>query len=474
MVFSSPIFLFVFFPLTLLGYFILPNKFRNLYLLLVSLGFFASTGKKALLIFIFFIGLNYLFGLAIERSKRSAKSWVRRLVFMVSISADISMLLFFKYANFFVSTLNQIAGANFNFRVSMGVLGISFFTFNALSYLLDVNSGKIKAHRNLLEFSLYMSFFPKLLQGPIARFRNFIPEVKERIINTAGVAEGILRFTQGLAKKVIIADEMGGVVDQVFSLPANQIPIAVSWLGAVGYALQIYFDFSGYTDMALGIGKMLGFNLPENFNYPYISASISEFWRRWHITLSSWFRDYLFIPLEFKRRRVKFLRSETNILIVFLLTGLWHGASWNFVVWGLLHGFFISLEVFAKSLKLKWKLPYPVKLISTILIILIGWVIFRSSDLPYAGQYLGIMFGFIRNEPSPAISGSIINSKFLFFLIIGVLACLPWKIWGGKFIATVDSRPRLLLRTISVIFLLVYSIILVLSSSYKPFIYFQF
>lgn len=473
MVFSSPIFLFVFLPFTLFGYFIIPNKFRSLYLLLFSLGFFATTGKKALLLFVIFIGLNYCFGLAIDYSKKNKKQWFSQLVMVIAITVDIATLLYFKYSNFFVTTLNQVAGVNIDFRSSMGLLGISFFTFSALSYLLDINSGKISANRNILDFSLYMSFFPKLLQGPIARFGNIIPQVKERVTTVTDVSAGIQRFIQGLAKKVIIADELGVVVDQIFAAPANQTTIAVSWLGAIGYALQIYFDFSGYTDMAIGIGKMLGFNLPENFNYPYISTSVSDFWRRWHITLSSWFRDYLFIPLEFKRRRVKILRSETNILIVFLLTGLWHGASWNFVIWGLWHGLFISLEVLFRSLRIKWKLPYAVRLTSSLLVILVGWVLFRSSDLTYAAQYLSVMFGFKQFEAVAGVMGSILTAKFIFIFIIGILLCLPWKLWAQHFDVGFVMKPHYLVRAIGFTLLLIYSIIMVLSSSYQPFIYFQ-
>ena len=474
MVFSSPIFLFIFLPFVLLGYYLVPKKFRNLLLMLASLGFFAFTGKKALLFFLLFILINFAFGWLLDLSKKTTVRWMQRTILFISITVDVGLLLYFKYTNLFTSTMNQIAGTNFSLRESFGILGISFFTFSALSYLLDINSGKITAHKNFLEFALYISFFPKLLQGPIARFGEIIPFVKERVTGLDQVSEGVLRFTQGLAKKVIIADQVGVFVDQVFSTPAYQNSTAVSWLGAIGYALQIYFDFSGYTDMAIGIGRMFGYKLPENFNYPYLSTSISEFWRRWHITLSSWFRDYLFIPLEFQRRRVKFLRSETNILIVFLLTGLWHGASWNFIVWGLLHGFFISLEVFIRSLKIKWRLPYPIRLIGTLLVILTGWVIFRAGDLTYAAQYLRVMFGFVRPETTPGGTGSVLTANFLFFFLLGVLLCLPWKSWLKYLNLSCDPRAVIMARMIGFAFLLLYSIILVLSSSYQPFIYFQF
>ncbi len=474
MVFSSSFFLFLFLPIALLGYFIVPSRFRNIYLLFISFAFFASAGKQALAILIVIILLNFGLGLLIERFKMSGDKSLRRFSVITTVIVNISALVLFKYFNLLVSTVNDVTGMNIPQREIVVLVGISFFTFSALSYILDVNSGKVSAHKNFLEYALYISFFPKLLQGPITRFSTFLPQFSKRSFNLTNFSDGIMRFAQGLAKKVIIADQIGVMVNEVFSVPAQANSSAAAWIGAIGYALQIYFDFSGYTDMAIGLAKLFGFTLPENFNFPYISTSVSEFWRRWHITLSSWFRDYLFIPLEFKRRRQKFLRTETNVLIVFLLTGLWHGASWNFVIWGLWHGVFIALEVFLKSRRVNLKLPYWFRLMGTLLILLIGWVIFRSENLTYAAQYLSVMFGFVRSEVDGNLLSSLINAKVIVIMLLGILLCLPWKNWVGNLEDRVGTAPYHLMRTVSFVVLFILSVIFVLSSTFNPFIYFQF
>lgn len=474
MVFSSSVFLFLFLPIILLIFFILPRKFRKFYLLIASLAFYASTGKKALLILVLITFVNYGFGLLLDRYKKTNHSAIRYLIFTVAIILNLLTLIYIKYFNLFISTVNNLAGLNLTLNADVSVLGISFFVFSALSYVFDINSGKIAAHKNFIDFALYICFFPKLLQGPIARFGHLLPQFDQPQTNLTNFSEGAFRFAQGLAKKVIIADQIGVMVNQVFATPANENSIAVSWIGAIGYALQIYFDFSGYTDMAIGLAKLFGFSLPENFNLPYVSTSITEFWRRWHITLSSWFRDYLFIPLEFKRRRQKFFRTETNILIVFLLTGLWHGAAWNFVIWGLWHGIFISLETFFKSRKINLKLPYTVRLIGTLLIILIGWVIFRSDSLTYASQYLRVMFGLGNAELIGDMLGSLANAKIILVMLIGSITCLPWKSWFPRLEGRIGTTSYQIARTISFVVLMIISIILVLSSTFSPFIYFQF
>lgn len=474
MVFSSSFFLFLFLPIVLLGYYLLPVKFRNLFLLITSLGFFASAGKKALALLIVIILVNYVFGLLVGRYKAGGHELYRRISVFAAVAANISALVFFKYLNLLVSTVNDIAGSNIAQREIVVLIGISFFIFSALSYILDVNSGKITAHKNFIEFALYISFFPKLLQGPITRFGSLLPQFANRSTNLADFSNGAVRFAQGLAKKVIIADQIAPMVNEIFSVPAQANSTAAAWIGAIGYGLQIYFDFSGYTDMAIGLGNLFGFSLPENFNLPYISTSISEFWRRWHITLSSWFRDYLFIPLEFKRRRQSFLRTETNVLIVFLLTGLWHGASWNFLIWGLWHGLFISLEVFLKSRKINLKLPYWFRLTGTLLILLIGWVIFRSENLTYAVQYLGVMFGWVGARVDGNLLNSVLNAKIITIMLLGIFFCLPWKTWLVGFEEKIGVKAYMLMRSVSFVVLFILSVILVLSSTFNPFIYFQF
>ena len=475
MVFSSSSFLFLFLPICLLGYFLVPKKIRNLYLILISLGFFATTGKKALVFFVLFILINYFFGLVLYYAKSKLNPWASKVTLFTAIASNVFFLLYLKYSKLFITTLNEVSGANVPLVRTIAVLGISFFTFSAISYLLDINSGKISNRVKLLDFSLYMSFFPKLLQGPIARFGDFQKQREEGGGSIDDFSRGAYRFTVGLAKKVIIADQLGTFVNYVFSMPTEQISTWISWTAAAAYALQIYFDFSGYTDMAIGMGRIFGITLPENFNFPYISTSISEFWRRWHITLSSWFRDYLFIPLEFKRRRTKFLRTESNVLIVFLLTGFWHGASWNFLVWGLWHGLFISIEVFLKSRKIKLKIPYFIKLIGTLVILIVGWVIFRSTDLAYAMKYIGVMFGAEGSQYNWVYFSPYLNTKTILLIFIGIIACIPWeKILPNFFNRFSDSKSSLVVRTVSMVVLLILSLIYVLSATYVPFIYFQF
>jgi alginate O-acetyltransferase complex protein AlgI len=474
MVFSSQIFLFIFLPFALLGYYLVRKDFRNYYLLLISLAFFAWTGKKFLLILLVFILINYLFGLLLSYMKRYG-IWTNRAVLFVGLAANLSLLVYFKYLNFFTITINNLTGKDLPLKEIPLLLGISFFTFSAISYLLDIYFERIIPAKNPLDFALYMSFFPKLIQGPISRFGDIIPQIKDRNSSSAKFADGAYRFVAGLAKKMIVADQLGVIVDQIFTNPANQNSTAIAWLGAISYAMQIYFDFSGYTDMAIGLGKMFGFDLAENFNYPYISKSISEFWRRWHITLGSWFRDYVFYPLEYNRRKTTTLRQETNVLMVFLLTGLWHGAAWNFVIWGLWHGLFISLEYFLKSRKIKLKLPVFIKYLATMLILTLGWVLFRSKDLSYAMQYLGVMFGFLRPLGSGITLAWYLTPKIGTILVLAGLACVPWKQVFPRFTEKVaGSKTELIFRDAGFVILLIISIILVMTSTYNAFIYFKF
>ena len=474
MVFSSSIFLFIFLPFALLGYYLIRKDFRNHYLLLISLAFFAWSGIQYLLILLVFILINYLFGLLLSYVK-GQHIWINRVVLYLSLVVNLSVLAYYKYLSFFASTLNRLTGMNLPLKEIPLLLGISFFTFSAISYLLDINSGRIIAQKNPLDFALYMSFFPKLIEGPISRYGDIITQIKNRDTNSAKFAEGSFRFAAGLAKKTIIADQLGVIVDQIFANPASQNSVAIAWLGAISYAMQIYFDFSGYTDMAIGLGKMFGFDLVENFNNPYISTSVSEFWRRWHITLSSWFRDYVFFPLERKRRKVKFLSQEANTIIVFFLTGLWHGAAWNFVIWGLWHGLFISAENFFKSRKTNIKLPIFIKYLITMLMLTMGWVLFRSKDLSYAAQYLGVMFGLLKPLSNGITLTWYLTPKIATILVIACLACVPWRQVFPQFMERfAGSKAELIFRDVSFVILLAISIMLVMTSSYNAFIYFKF
>ena len=377
MVFSSSIFMFLFLPLTLLGYYLLKESYRNLFLLLVSFVFYAWSGPKYLSVLAASILISYLFGLIFSAMKDSGK-WERRVMLFLGVAADLSMLFYFKYYNFFFRTVNRLAGTSFALKDIALPLGISFFTFCGISYIVDVYKGKAQAQRNPLNIALYLSFFPKLAQGPITRYGDMAERLAHRTCTVELFSEGVWRFAVGLAKKMVIADQLGMVVDKIYAVPADQNSAAVAWLAALGYTFQIYFDFSGYSDMAVGLGKMFGFDLMENFNYPYVSTSISDFWRRWHISLSSWFRDYLYIPLGGNRRGNVYV----NLLIVFAVTGLWHGAAWNFVIWGLWHGIFILLERFLRNRKIEVRLPDAVKILLTFFVVNLGWVLFRALRGP--------------------------------------------------------------------------------------------
>jgi len=474
MVFSSQIFLFIFLPLCLLGAYLVRPDFRKYFLIFASLAFFTWTSKEALAIFIVFVLVNYGFGLLLGKT-RGTDTLGKKISIWLVVLTNVAFLLAFKYLPFISSSLTGITGMELP-KIDLPVLlGVSFFVFSAISYQYDIYYNKIAPQKNLADFVLYMSFFPKLLQGPITRAGDFARQLAATKLDLDKLSRGVYRFTIGLAKKVIIADQLGATVDLIFANPANANGVSIAWLGAFGYAMQILFDFSGYTDMAIGLGQMLGIDLPENFNFPYLALNISDFWRRWHITLSSWFRDYVFYPLEFKRRKQKIFRTESNTLIVFFLTGFWHGAGWQFIVWGLWHGLFSSLEAFLRAKKVKTKAPAAVRYLVTMLIVLIGWVLFRSPDLKYGLQYLGVMFGLVKPLETGLTLGWYLDGKVAFILLLAVLACIPWKQWLPKYFEKLSgSRLNDPLRLIVFLILLGFSIMMVMSSTYSSFIYFKF
>ena len=344
MVFSSTIFLFFFLPLTLLAYFVVGPRGRNLILLAASLLFYAWGETVYLLVMLFSIAANYLFGLLIDRAReRGSRGGT---AFALAVATNLGLLGFFKYANFFVDNLNQVLPVLGLAPMDIGrvhlPIGISFFTFQALSYIIDLYRNETAVQRSLLNFALYKALFPQLIAGPIVRYRDVAREIEQRTVSLDDFASGVQRFIIGLGKKVLIANVMGRAADTIFATPAETLPATLAWTGSIAFMLQIYFDFSGYSDMAIGLGRMFGFHFLENFNYPYIARSVREFWRRWHISLSTWFRDYLYIPLGGNRHGP--VRTGANLLLVFLLCGLWHGASWTFLIWGVYHGIFLVLE----------------------------------------------------------------------------------------------------------------------------------
>ena len=485
MVFSSNIFLFLFLPLVLLVYLLAGNRARNMVLLCASLFFYAWGESLYLIVMLFSIASNYVFGLSIDTAKRQGKSGLVPLV--LAVAANLGMLAFFKYANFFILNVNTVFSALQLAPIVMKPvhlpIGISFFTFQALSYILDLYWRKTEVQKNPFHFALYISLFPQLIAGPIVRYQDVASEIKTRFVTQEDFVYGIRRFILGLGKKVLIANVLGRAADYIFILPPERIPLSLAWLGAISYTLQIYFDFSGYSDMAIGLGRMFGFHFLENFNYPYISRSIREFWRRWHISLSSWFRDYLYIPLGGNKGSGG--RTYMNLLVVFFLCGLWHGASWNFVIWGLFHGSFLVLERIRLVQKILKALPALLQHLYVMLVVTVGWVFFRADSLSYALGYLKAM---ITPSTPPFFNSHIflaLNLEFYCMLILAVIGSAPLALY----VARLDTwQPQLqtfltgykierLLSAFSFCFLafvLLYSIASLQGGAHNPFLYFRF
>lgn len=479
MVFSSPLFLFLFLPLVLGLYLLGGKRLRNVILFAASIFFYAWGEPFHFGLLLASIGLNYIFGLLIDTPDSGRAR--RKLLLGLGVAVNLGLLLHFKYANFLVANLNQLAldlGASSPWIVMEDKvhlpIGISFFTFQAVSYLIDVYRGLSKPQRSPLKLGLYISMFPQLIAGPIVRYEHVAAEMDDREMTLPKWSVGVRRFVIGLAKKVFIANTMGALADQVMTLPPNEITTSLAWLGAICYTMQIFYDFAGYSDMAIGLGLIFGFNFPENFNYPYISRSIQEFWRRWHITLSTWFRDYLYIPLGGNRRGP--VRTYVNIAIVFTLTGIWHGASWNFLVWGAFHGLFLIFERLGLKNLLE-RLPAVVSHVYCILVFIIGWVFFRIEDLGDAGRYVGTMFGLSKADPLFDMS-MFIHTELMVTLCIAILFSLPVAPWleaqadklrtgpGRTMVAACQGAAMVVLLLIAVFY--------TASSTYNPFIYFRF
>ena len=484
MVFSSVIFLCIFLPLTLLGYHILPKKARGIWLLAASLGFYLCGGPRHLIYLIASIIFNYLAGIAIAmlRDRKQQKA-----ALVAAVIVNVGSLVYFKYTGLLVETYNGLFSKSVDVPDIILPLGISFYTFQCMSYIIDVYRAGDGGGQNEivtkdpLKFALYIAMFPQLLQGPIIRFSEVKDALDDPVVKADDFVKGIERFIVGLAKKAIIANTLGEVADKIFEIAPSDMSVSIAWLGAVLYTLQIFFDFAGYTDMAIGLGRMFGFKFAENFNYPYISRSITEFWRRWHITLGSWFRDYLYIPLGGNRKGNVYV----NLLIVFLATGIWHGAAWGFLVWGLWHGLFMLTERALKGKKLPFSVPPFIenafKWGYTMLAVTLGWVLFKIEDLPEALSYIKVMFGLDKHSYTAFSLGFFLDARLAFFLVIAVIACVPWaqvlpRFFAAYFAEFADSNktaPRVA-RHICLILLLVISFIFIVNTTYSPFIYFQF
>ena len=468
MVFSSFTFIFLFLPITIILYYIIPKKcrnIRNLVLLIMSLLFYAWGEPIYVFLMILSIVVNYFFGRIIGKYKQ-AKLWL-----ILDIIFNIGILLFFKYGNFIIININNIFHANIILLKLSLPIGISFYTFQVLSYIIDVYNKNVDVQKNIFSLATYITLFPQLIAGPIVRYITVEDELSNRKETFDNFASGARRFIVGLSKKVIIANNVALLADAVFDGSPASVGSLLVWLGGIAYTLQIYFDFSGYSDMAIGLGKMFGFNFLENFNYPYISRSITDFWRRWHMSLSTWFRDYVYIPLGGNKvSKIKWLR---NIFVVWLLTGLWHGASWNFIIWGLYYGILLVVE---KLLLKKYldKMPRIFSYIYTMIFVIIGWIIFRVEDFSSLGMFIVKLFNFSDSNIITFISKNTNVITVWPYLLLGLVASTP--IFKKIYNIINDKQNTFINIMCDVIIVIIFivTIIFLESSSYNPFIYFRF
>lgn len=466
MVFSSTIFLCVYLPLVLLGYYICPKKGRNLFLLIASLVFYAWGEPKYVFLMIFSILVNYIFGRLMDKNRGRQKRM--KLMLVLSVVIDIGLLSVFKYTDFIITNVNAIFGSSFDLLKIALPIGISFYTFQAMSYTIDVYRNDVRVQKNLIDFGMYITMFPQLIAGPIVRYADVQDQLAERSVTTADFSEGVMRFVVGLGKKVLLANQMGAVWSEIYAL-GGDVSALMAWTGAIAYTFQIYFDFSGYSDMAIGLGRMFGFKFPENFRYPYQSVSITDFWRRWHITLSTWFKEYLYIPLG--GNRCGLARQALNLLIVWSLTGFWHGAGWNFVMWGLYYFVILFIEKLF-LLKALDKLPKLFRHVYALLLIVIGWVIFASDDVSVLLPYLGSMFG-----ANGAVGGMDVYTLFTKAVLL-IICCvasteLPKRLFLSA-TGAMNEKAAFTIKSVMTIALLALSMVLLIGDSYNPFLYFRF
>ena len=465
MLFSSIPFLFYFLPLVMAVYFLVPWKFKNTVLLLSSLIFYGWGEPRYVFLMMASIILFYVCGLLIE--KANTKPW-KKVWLTVSIVVSVALLCVFKYADFFITNFNTVTGLSIPLLKLALPIGISFYTFQCLSYTIDVYRGNVEAQRNPINFGAYVALFPQLIAGPIVRYIDVARELNHRTHSMEKFTEGFRRFIFGLAKKILIANQLGELTN-IFRL-SDEKSVVFYWMYAIAFALHIYFDFSGYSDMAIGLGKIFGFNFIENFNYPYMSKSIGEFWRRWHMSLGSWFRDYIYIPLG--GNRVSKGRWLFNTLVVWMLTGFWHGAAWNFILWGLLYALFLLIEKFIPAIK---KLPAVVKHAYTLLIVILGFVLFNATDITQASQDIAGMFGFA-GVPFCNTETMYYLSSFGFLFMLSIIGATPLvkntatRLSVHKKTSTMTAvvEPAVLL-----ILLVVCSAYLI-DGSFNPFLYFRF
>ena len=474
MVFSSTIFLLIFLPLVVSLYFFAANKFKNPVLLLASIFFYSWGGPKFIFVILATTALDFYLVRILYNSKNASR---RRLFLILSLTLNLGLLFYFKYCNFFIDNVNELCSL-FGFETISWVkiilpIGISFYTFESLTYVIDIYRRVHAPLNNFWEYQLYILFFPKLIAGPIVRYHEISDQITGRLNNenTLLVFNGAFRFTVGLAKKVLIANVFAELADEVYALPISELNSSEAWLGSLAYTFQIYFDFSGYSDMAIGLAMIFGFRLPENFNNPYLSLSISDFWRRWHMTLGNWMRNYLYIPLGGNKVETK-SRLFFNLWIVFLLSGLWHGASWAFIFWGAFHGLFLVLERIGLE-KVYSKLPKAINLIAVFFIINVSWIFFRSETLHDAFLFLGRLFSFDFHWPSFRLDEKRIIFYFLAFLFVWIWQNRTLESLQQKLLEKNGNQLYYLKLTLTLV-LFFLSVSFVVASDYNPFIYFRF
>ena len=468
MLFSSMTFVFMFLPIVCATYLLARKELQNYILLIASILFYAWGEPRYLAIMILTILVNYIGANYISRSHNAMH---RKLLLIATIVVDLSFLFYFKYFNFVMDNINQLFHTHINFIDVVMPIGISFYTFQALSYVVDVYRNEVKAQRDIYKLALYITLFPQLVAGPIVKYHDVDEQISDRTVTFDKVAYGVKRFIVGLAKKMLIANTLGAVADKIFTQPVENFDALTAWIGAIAYTLQLYYDFSGYSDMAIGLGSVFGFKFLENFNYPYISKSITEFWRRWHISLSTWFKEYLYIPLG--GNRVSKRRNLFNLFVVFLATGVWHGASWNFIFWGLWHGAFIIFEKITGWHKKEGGLKINIaQHIYTMFAFVIGWVMFRADNMAYAWDYLKNMFGLISEHKITYKLPYYIDNIEIITFAVAILCAMP--IFRGMLEVKYERKVLRTIINIWLIVLFVLSASSIAASTYNPFIYFRF
>ncbi|MBQ9766042.1 MAG: MBOAT family protein [Lachnospiraceae bacterium] len=473
MVFSSLLFLFRFLPIVLILYFIAPRKLKNAVLFLSSLVFYAWGEPVYVVLMLFSTVVDYTHGMLVDKFRNKGEDGKAKLIVASSMIINLALLGFFKYSDFLIGSINSVFGTSIPLLNLALPIGISFYTFQTMSYTVDVYRREAKVQRNIISFGAYVALFPQLIAGPIVRFQTIAEELDVRKETVSGFSRGINRFMIGLGKKILLANNIGMLWDSIKVMGGTEMSVAASWLGVLAFAFQIYFDFSGYSDMAIGLGSMFGFNFPENFNYPYVSKSVSEFWRRWHISLGTWFREYLYIPLG--GNRCTLAKQIRNLAIVWLATGIWHGASWNFVLWGVYYGAFIIMEkvFFGKVLK---KLPAWVQHVYTLLVVAFGWVIFAFDSLKDGLSYIKTMIGLGGVE--------FVNQEFFYLLLTNIVWIVIMILGSTELpkkcalsIMSALKNKQWIATTLQLVFYVVVFIVALsylVDATYNPFLYFRF